>query len=564
MKKLSTVLIGGALIAVTAWYRPVSAIGVHYTTPGMAQIVEKARGVVMLQQIRQGMTPEIIEQYLLMPDPEGLIGSYQPGGPTISAENGFFSTDITTNGRNCFTCHQPQNGWSISLPEILDQFRMTGGRSDLFQPIDAADCPTTPGADDPNKRAGFIAARSQFLHRGTFRISMNAPNPLGPQDLTYMTFDGNTSPEWVLMLDYDPLDCQLDPEHGLPANLLSVYRRPLPAANMGFVRQFVTRDPDKQDIMWDTREENLRAQFINATLFHGQTTVVPAANIVTEGVQFQAGLFAGQVWDRLAHDLTGADGSGALGGPENLWDWRQTSSSPCTIGLSGELVCDGIKEKHFVPERVNLGTELYDAFSSLIGYWPRELEMRQSIARGETLFDSKVFKIHFVAGFNDIKGSDTEDGEDGTCSACHSNKNVLNDTAADPKRLGIGNYNDRVNVMPPTDDFPRFAFYCPTDSIPFFSNPVTSPNCPGSVPGSDATCDLFITTDPGKGLVNGKCRDLSKFKVPILRALDSRAPYFHGGNALTLEDVVDFYDNRFNIGFTPRERTDLVNYLKSL
>ena len=38
----------------------------------------------------------------------------------------------------------------------------------------------------------------------------------------------------------------------------------------------------------------------------------------------------------------------------------------------------------------------------------------------------------------------------------------------------------------------------------------------------------------------------------MLRALASRAPYFHNGSAATLEDVVDFYDTRFSIGLTTR------------
>ena len=53
-------------------------------------------------------------------------------------------------------------------------------------------------------------------------------------------------------------------------------------------------------------------------------------------------------------------------------------------------------------------------------------------------------------------------------------------------------------------------------------------------------------------------------KVPILRGVAARAPYFHGGNAATLNDVVNFYNNRFNIGLTAQQKQDLVNYLNSL
>jgi cytochrome c peroxidase len=39
---------------------------------------------------------------------------------------------------------------------------------------------------------------------------------------------------------------------------------------------------------------------------------------------------------------------------------------------------------------------------------------------------------------------------------------------------------------------------------------------------------------------------------------------FHNGAAATLEEAVDFYDTRFNIGLTAREKADLVAFLKAL
>ncbi|MDQ6868712.1 MAG: hypothetical protein M3178_10015 [Pseudomonadota bacterium] len=52
--------------------------------------------------------------------------------------------------------------------------------------------------------------------------------------------------------------------------------------------------------------------------------------------------------------------------------------------------------------------------------------------------------------------------------------------------------------------------------------------------------------------------------MPILRGLAARAPYFHNGSAATLLDAVNFYDQRFNIGFTDQQKEDLVNFLKTL
>ena len=71
-------------------------------------------------------------------------------------------------------------------------------------------------------------------------------------------------------------------------------------------------------------------------------------------------------------------------------------------------------------------------------------------------------------------------------------------------------------------------------------------------------------TDPGRALISGNCADIGKLKGPILRGLAARAPYFHNGSAATLQDVVDFYDQRFNIGFTNQQKADLINFLNAL
>ena len=72
------------------------------------------------------------------------------------------------------------------------------------------------------------------------------------------------------------------------------------------------------------------------------------------------------------------------------------------------------------------------------------------------------------------------------------------------------------------------------------------------------------TNDPGWGLVTGRCLDVGKFKVPTLRGLAGRAPYFHDGSAATLDDVVAAYDRRFDIGLTAADTADLVAFLRAL
>jgi cytochrome c peroxidase len=49
-----------------------------------------------------------------------------------------------------------------------------------------------------------------------------------------------------------------------------------------------------------------------------------------------------------------------------------------------------------------------------------------------------------------------------------------------------------------------------------------------------------------------------------LRALSARAPYFHNGGAATLNEAVDFYESRFHLGLTRRQKKDLVAFLNAL
>lgn len=54
------------------------------------------------------------------------------------------------------------------------------------------------------------------------------------------------------------------------------------------------------------------------------------------------------------------------------------------------------------------------------------------------------------------------------------------------------------------------------------------------------------------------------YRTTPLRALWQHPPYFHDGSAATLADVVDHYDNLFALDLTARQKTDLIEYLKTL
>ena len=65
-------------------------------------------------------------------------------------------------------------------------------------------------------------------------------------------------------------------------------------------------------------------------------------------------------------------------------------------------------------------------------------------------------------------------------------------------------------------------------------------------------------------LITGLWKHRSAFKGPILRGLASRAPYFHNGLAADLDAVVDFYEDRFGMGLTAQQHSDLVAFLQTL
>jgi cytochrome c peroxidase len=81
--------------------------------------------------------------------------------------------------------------------------------------------------------------------------------------------------------------------------------------------------------------------------------------------------------------------------------------------------------------------------------------------------------------------------------------------------------------------------------------------------------------DVGRSKVTNDDKDKGRFKTPTLRSITLHAPYFHDGSAKTLEEAVDYMlkggrknDNLDQalkpVELTPEERTDLLEFLKSL
>ena len=505
----------------------------------------------LLPTILTGNTPATLPQKTTTLDATGVTTTYFPGGSVTTANQSFFQP-LGTNGRTCFTCHQPQNNWSISPATVLITYATTAGKDPLFAPVDGADCPTTGAA---NSKAGvkFIAVRSQLFGHGNFRISLPQP----------------ASHDWAsVSVVSDPTGCEKNATYGLPSNQLSFYRRPLPATNVIYTTPGVLAPVP--NIMWDAREPSLASQFNDATLTHAQATSSPTTAQINQGVAFQSGSFTAQTSDFVAGDLTGADGSDALGGPANLLAYSMSLPyvpNPFAVFGGGvcavnALPCPGsLMPSAVVPGDFD-GSNLYTAFGAATGPNAIAAAKRQSIARGENIFNSRTFTITGVTGLNDLQGFGGPTVV-GTCGRCHNNANVGNDAFDDPKHLGVADnsYTNAVQspnlttTLPLLPDQPVFAFLCPIGSIPYFSNPVTA---------NGQSYDEYVTSDPGVGWISGKCADLGKFKVSSLRGIGARPPFFHGGQAATMRDVVVFYNNRFNIGLNNQDIADLVNYMNSL
>jgi cytochrome c peroxidase len=178
---------------------------------------------------------------------------------------------------------------------------------------------------------------------------------------------------------------------------------------------------------------------------------------------------------------------------------------------------------------------LYDAWANARSHGDDNgrANRRASVARGQALFNSKPINIAGVAGLNDDLNLASIPG---TCGTCHDSPNVGNHSVSAPLNIGVGDLTSPLDVS-----------YLPVFTLQ-----------------NKTTHEIKTTTDPGRALITGAWKDVGRLKGPILRGLASRAPYFHNGSASTLADAVDFYDKRFNVGFTPQEKADLVAFLSTL
>ena len=468
-------------------------------------------------------------------NPDGALGILNTAGPIETKGHPFFEP-IGTNGRACVTCHQPSDAMTVSAASARERWRETGGKDPLFAAIDGKNCPNLP-QDDP-------ASHSLLLERGLIRVFL----PWPPQKADGTRID----PEFTIEVVRDPTHCNTDPQYGLTSSnpTVSVYRRPRMAANLKYVTaaafgvapfivkngQPAARDPEtgalvSMNMMADAREPTLRTQAVSAAATHLQVAGQLQASQIDRIVAFESKVYAAQRMHRGAGSLVEPGGPPALG-PAAL-----ASGSTGTLGNNTTRfvfpIGDGWKT---LPRTGDAATDARNAF-------------RESVARGHDVFFFRTFWIRDAMHINSVGLGNPAKR---TCSTCHGMHMTGMDTVYGWMDTGTTN-------LPWARESPVSPWATQVAELPLFKL-----TCKATVAPHTFLGRVIYTQDPGRALISGKCNDIGAIVMQQFRGLAARAPYFSNGSAATLRELVDFYDRRYNIQYTEREKEDLVNFLSTL
>jgi hypothetical protein len=486
-------------------------------------------------------------------DPSGFVATYNSNG-NIDTTSTFFQS-LGTNGRSCGTCHIVGNAMGLSAAHAQSQFAKNGGADPLFALVDGANCPT-----DPRSQA---SSHSLLLNNGLIRIGLTLPSNVG------VGLPVPPGDQFSISVVHDPYGCAMTTDLNTKQTSVSVYRRPLPSTNLNFLSA----------VMFDGRETvtplnngatfaanlvtDLTHQALNATLGHAQASTPPTTAQLSAMVNFELGLHSAQIYDNSAALLTARS---AQGGPLIL------SQQDYYPAINDSLGGDPTGAK-FTSTVFTIFQPWLNLNSGQNGQGQDDTTAaRMAIAAGEELFNTFPLQITVVRGLNDnpaltdadhdgdASGDTDSDGDGpiatitGTCGTCHDAPNVGDHSL--PLPLDIGTSHSLAN-----EDNSQIANGLSELSVP--DMPVFEiDGCPDPFnPGQTKT---VFTSDPGKALLTGQCVDLNRIKGPILRGLAARAPYFHNGAAATLGQVVDFYNQRFQMNLSDQQKRDLVAFLKSL
>ena len=467
----------------------------------------------------------IIPNLFPFTDKTGAVATFNTAGAID--ESGPFFQSLGTNERSCGSCHRADQAMSLSSAGARAIYAQTHGKDPLFATVDGANCPN----DDRRERS----SHSLLLDRGLIRIGLTLPANL----------------EFTISVVHDPYGCAVMHDANTGAETISVYRRPLPTTNLRFLSAIMF---DGRDTVLPLSEAgtfannliaDLKQQALEATLIHAQAAAPPTSGQLADIVNFELGLSTAQIYSARAGWLSHY---GAAGGPLDL------SMQHYYPGINDSLGADPT------------GAAFNSSSMTLFSAWDKtdlaaqrgegktSKEMREKIAAGEELFNTAVATITDVRGLNDNPALGSPAVIEGTCTTCHDAPNVGNHSL--PLPLDISTSRQPAYESNPTivaglgkltaPDLPVFEIKGCTD------------------PQNPSNAVVFYTSDPGKALISGKCSDVNRGKGPILRGLAARAPYFHNGAAGNLNQLVDFYNERFQMNFTDEQKEDLIAFLNSL
>jgi hypothetical protein len=449
-------------------------------------------------------------------DDFGTMQVFSTASAGIDSTNPFFK-NLGTNGRTCNSCHKLENALGISGARINQIFTATNGTDPLFRINDGSNAPTGFYSNVSTLSARKISF-SMLLNHGDIRVG--EPVPAGA--------DFNLAPVQ-------------DPYFFASASELSLFRRPLPSVDMAFA----------SNVMWDGRESEgrpvvrdaLMNQANDATQGHAQRATPLDSTTRGKIADFQIALFAAQSSAKSVGALNvagcklDADGQPCekvRGNAQNLQKVLSGSPGSEEEGPFGPFAI-GINDS-FVAGFKNISFTVFEPWES--ANFPASdtstlTKQRGEIGDGENIFYTKPIRITGVAGLNDVLGQPVVNG---FCTTCHNTPDV--GFHSRPRFFDTGVADAAGNNPLFTSDFPIYTFRRNSDS------------------------NQRSVTDPGLALRTGKFADLGRFKTPQLRGLGARAPYFHNGSAKTLTDVMNFYNQRFGIGFTADEIRKVVLFLQ--
>lgn len=443
------------------------------------------------------------------------------GGPLDTKGHPFF-TALGPNGRACVTCHQPADAMSLSAASVQRQWARNGAADPLFAAGDGSNCPSLPQA--------ARASHSLLIDHALIRIARSWP----PRDLQAKPI----TPDFRIEVVRDPSTCNRDPKYGLASAdpHISVFRRPRPVANFKYIEAMgfaydpkagmpLGLDPDtgkpvSGNLMADSRVPSLSAQMRDAAGAHLGFLRQLDRGDIARILDFERRVYVAQQRDRAGGAL---DADRALGGPRTL-----------QVSQPGRLGSDG-------------GSPVwseYEAWEKLPAAQkaklpPAEREFRDSVARGAHVFREKTFLISDTAGINSPIGFGNPVRN--SCVFCHNMSFMGMDVA--PGQVDLGTTNQPF--ADPAPHLPLFRVTCLGKPHPHYGRTI-------------------LTSDPGYALTTGRCADVGRITLQSMRGLSARAPYFSNGSARDLRGIVDYYDRRYTIGYSERDKQDLVNLMRAL